>query len=123
MKHITYKRALEIDQIKRGFFLWWNQKYVTKANESPAPTIGKVINDLNAEQKDWGVAIYISLKLTGKLTVMYPKRLELHKEIKFKEGKQVAYKVYSPKDKHGKQTVIAQKKEREDKPIQEGKLL
>jgi len=125
MKHITYRRALEVDQLKRGFFLWWNQKYVTVANPSAAPTLTTVLNDLAAEQKDWGIAIYISMKLSGKLMVMYPKKPEIHKLIKFKDGKQVAYTVYAPKDRHGKQAVIAQKKEREDVKTneQEGKLL
>ena len=112
MKHITYKRALEIDQIKRGFFLWWNGKYVTKGNPYPAPSVDKVITDLNRERKDWSIAIYISLKLTGTVSICYPNRAELHKVIKFRDGKQVAYTVYSPKSKLGFQTIIAQKKER-----------
>lgn len=114
MKHITYKRALEVDQIKRGFFLWWNQKYVTKGNPHPAPTLKTVIADLLIERKDWSIAIYIALKLSGKVSILYPNRAELHKEIKFKDGKQVAYIVYSPKSRLGFQTIIAQKKERED---------
>lgn len=114
MKKITYKRALEIDQIKRGFFLWWNQKYVTKGNEHPAPTLNTVMTDLINERKDWIIAIYTALKLSGKVSILYPNKPELHKEIKFKDGKQVAYIVYSPKTRLGFQNIIAQKKERED---------
>lgn len=119
MKHITYRRALEIDQIKPGFFLWWNGKYVTKSNPYPTPSIETVINDLNRERKDWSIAIHIQMKLSGTVSICYPNRAELHKVIKFRDGKQVAYTIYSPKSKIGFQTVIAQKKERGKEVIPE----
>ncbi len=112
MKNITYKRALEIDQIKRGFFLWWNGKYVTPYNTHPTPSVESVINDSIKERKDYSIAIYIALKLSGVVSICYPTRPELHKVIKFRDGKQVAYTVYAPKSKLGFQTIIAQKKER-----------
>ena len=114
-KKVSYLRALEIDQVKRGFFLWWNQRYVTKANTAPSPTVKTVIDDLNSERKDWGIAVFSALKLSGRINVLYPSKDILHKEIKFQAGKQVAYKVYGPKNRYGKQSVIAEKKERTEK--------
>lgn len=119
MKHITYRRALEIDQIKRGFYLWWNGKYVTKGNSFPAPSVPTVIEALNKERKDWSIAIHIALKLSGMVSICYTDRSDVHKVIKFKDGKQVAYTIYSPKSKLGFQTIICQKKEREKEVLQE----
>jgi hypothetical protein len=55
------------------------------------------------------------MKLSGRINVLYPSKDILHKEIKFQAGKQVAYKVYGPKNRYGKQSVIAEKKERTEK--------
>lgn len=110
--NITYQKAVEIDKIKRGFFLWWNQTYVTIATDYPRPRLTTVLSDLQKQNKYWGVAIYIALALTGILKLYYPGGKDLHKEICFKQGKQVAYTVYAAKNKYGQKAVIAQKTEK-----------
>lgn len=109
MRRVTYLRALEIDQLKRGFFLWWTLKYQNQNTPTPAPTVDTVINDSNKEALVYGETIYKAMKLTGKVNTFYSNNRGCHKEMYFKDGRIVSYKVYSPKDRKGNQIVISKR--------------
>lgn len=106
MKRVTYLRALEIETKARGFLIWWHEKYQDKNNPNPSPTVKRVLNDIMLDHKNYGPAVYKNLKLTGLLRVLYPNDNIIWKEIRFKDGKETGYLIYSKKGRAGEQRII-----------------